>query len=202
MARALVALWPFSLLLTSSFALEKILSSLQSGAEIFSMRFDDEKWMSAALEEARRCLRPEPLRCDVPVGAVCVYQGRIIGRGHNRREEWADPTAHAEVLALREAARTLGTSHLSDVTLYSTLEPCPMCAGALWLARVERIVFGAWDERAGACGSIFDIPRDARLNHNPQLRGGVRKDECLSLLQDFFCTRRSEAEAQKRSAPK
>ncbi|MBV9868515.1 MAG: nucleoside deaminase [Abitibacteriaceae bacterium] len=127
---------------------------------------------------------------DVPVGAVCVWQGEIIGRGHNRREVERDPTAHAEVLALQAAATHLGDWHLTGVMLYVTLEPCVMCAGAIWLARVEQVVFGAWDERAGACGSVFDIVRDPRLNHRPQLRGGVLADECAALLKEFFATQR------------
>jgi tRNA(adenine34) deaminase len=127
---------------------------------------------------------------DVPVGAICVQGGHIIGRGHNARELLGDPTAHAETLALRAAAQTLRNSHLKGVTLYVTLEPCAMCAGALWLARVERLVFGAWDARAGACGSVFDVVRDPRLNHRMQVRGGVLEDECAELLRVFFASRR------------
>jgi len=163
---------------------------------------DDEKWMREAIDEARLCLRnpnsspvvsdphqPVPTVSappDVPVGAICVFEGQIIGRGHNRRELDRDPTAHAETLALRAAAQQLGQWRLSGVTLYVTLEPCAMCAGAIWLARVDRVVFGAWDERAGACGSVFDITRDPRLNHRPQVRGGVLQDECAAMLGDFF----------------
>jgi tRNA(adenine34) deaminase len=161
-------------------------------------RHNDELWMREAIVEARRCLgetsslQPPasgPL-LDVPIGAVCVYENQIIGRGHNRREADGDPTAHAEILALREAARTLGQWRLDGVMLYVTLEPCPMCAGALWLARVERIVFGAWEPKSGACGSLFDIPRDPRLNHRPQMRGGVLKQECATLLEEFFQSQR------------
>ena len=175
---------------------------------------DDEKWMREALQEARQCLRPQPLapaatlsnpsfannpapnlgltrQSDVPVGALCVLGGAIVGRGHNRREIERDPTAHAEVLALRAAAQQLGDWRLENVTLYVTLEPCVMCAGAIWLARVGRVVFGAWDERAGACGSLFDVARDPRLNHRPQLRGGVLAEECAALLREFFSSRRT-----------
>ena len=151
---------------------------------------DDIYWMRLALEEARHCLRYAPLPDDVPIGALCVFNGAIIGRGHNGRQLLNDSTAHAETLALREAARALGTSHLNDVTLYVTLEPCAMCAGALWLARAARVVFGAWDDKAGACGSVFDVARDPRLNHQIQVRGGVLQDECAALLREFFEQRR------------
>lgn len=156
----------------------------------------DEFWMHQALEEARRCLEVQRSAFgvqpseDVPIGAICVLDNQIIGRGHNRREAEGDPTAHAEVLALREASQYLNSWRLESVTLFVTLEPCPMCAGALWLARVERLVFGAWDEKAGACGSLFDIPRDPRLNHRPQVKGGVLHKECAALLQNFFEARR------------
>lgn len=177
---------------------------------------DDEKWMRESLLEARQCLRPQPAippldscaacssdsspnrqssihnrQSDVPVGALCVRDGEIIGRGHNRREIERDPTAHAEILALRAAAQQLGDWRLENVTLYVTLEPCVMCAGAIWLARVGRVVFGAWDERAGACGSLYDVARDPRLNHRPQLRGGVLAEECGALLREFFNSRRA-----------
>jgi tRNA(adenine34) deaminase len=156
----------------------------------------DEFWMREALKEAALCLSPSeskiqnPKSCDVPIGAVCVLENRIIGRGYNRREADNDPTAHAEVLALREASQTLQTWRLENVTLYVTLEPCAMCAGALWLARISRLVFGAWDEKAGACGSVFDVPRDPRLNHCPQVKGGVLQNECAALLKEFFEVRR------------
>ncbi len=155
--------------------------------------------MQQAILEAQNCLsRPtqnselknQNSPQDVPIGAVCVFENRIVGRGFNRREQDGDPTAHAEVLALRAAAQELGDRHLENVTLYVTLEPCPMCAGALWLARISRLVFGAWDAKAGACGSLFDIPRDPRLNHRLQVRGGVLQEECARLLETFFATRR------------
>ncbi|MBW3636836.1 MAG: tRNA adenosine(34) deaminase TadA [Armatimonadetes bacterium] len=160
---------------------------------------DDETWMRCALEEAAKCLRSTPHSAllnpqsdDVPVGAICVFEGQIVGRGHNRREIDRDPIAHAEILALRAAAATLQTSHLGGVSLYVTLEPCPMCAGALWLSRVSRLIFGAWDDKAGACGSVFDIARDPRLNHRLQVRGGVLESECGALLREFFAARRAK----------
>lgn len=156
--------------------------------------------MRHALAEARLCLRSNAIDsfaptidsslCDVPVGAVCVHEDQIIARAHNRREIDNDPTAHAEILCLREAARVLGWRTLPGVTLYVTLEPCPMCAGAIWLARPFRVVFGAWDARAGACGSVFDVVRDPRLNFRPQVRGGVLRAECAALLKEFFAMQR------------
>lgn len=139
--------------------------------------------MGLALELAREALTSD----DVPVGAVVLGpDGAVLGRGRNRREADADPTAHAEMLALREAARTLGTWRLSGCTLVVTLEPCTMCAGALVLARVERVVLGAWDPKAGAAGSVRDVVRDVRLNHRAEVVGGVRAQECAALLRDFF----------------
>ncbi len=162
---------------------------------------EDESWMRHALEEAEKCRRSRPNppisllpppSDDVPVGAICVFEGQIVGRGHNRREIDRDPIAHAEILALRDAAASLQTSYLTGVTLYVTLEPCPMCAGALWLSRVSRLVFGAWDDKAGACGSVFDIARDPRLNHRLQVRGGVLETKCGALLREFFAARRAQ----------
>lgn len=155
--------------------------------------------MRAAIAEAQKCLHPSsPAQrapvlhpsSDVPIGALCIYENRIIGCGHNRREADNDPTAHAEILALREAAHALGQWRLEGVTLYVTLEPCAMCAGAIWLSRLERLVFGAWEPKSGACGSVFDIPRDPRLNYRPQVKGGVLEKECAALLEEFFATRR------------
>jgi len=147
----------------------------------------DQHFMRLALAQAAQCLdRPSGVPDDVPIGAICVIGDMVVGVGHNRREAEADPTAHAELLALRAAALHLGRRELTGVTLYVTLEPCPMCAGALWLSRIDRLVFGAWDAKAGACGSVFDIPRDVRLNHRPQVRGGVLKGECAEMLKGFF----------------
>ncbi|MDO8121974.1 tRNA adenosine(34) deaminase TadA [Isoptericola sp. b490] len=143
--------------------------------------------MTLALAEARR----SPPRGDVPVGAV-VLDGddRVVGRGHNAREATGDPTAHAEVLALRAASAALGTWRLEGCTLVVTLEPCAMCAGAIVLARVPRLVLGAWDPKAGACGSVHDLVRDPRLNHRTEVVGGVLADECGTLLREFFDAQR------------
>ncbi|MDO5740836.1 MAG: nucleoside deaminase [Ornithinimicrobium sp.] len=128
---------------------------------------------------------------DVPIGAVVLdAQGREVGRGHNVREALCDPTGHAEVVALREAARAARQWRLDGCTLVVTLEPCAMCAGAAILSRVDRIVFGAWDEKAGACGSVWDLPRDRHTLHRPEVVGGVLQEECAALLQDFFAPRR------------
>lgn len=128
---------------------------------------------------------------DVPVGAVVLDPaGAVLSSAHNAREATADPTAHAEVLALRAAGVALGSWQLSGCTLAVTLEPCTMCAGAIVLARVARVVFGAWDPKAGAAGSLWDVLRDRRLNHRPEVIGGVRADECAALLDQFFGERR------------
>lgn len=141
------------------------------------------QWMGLALSEALRALDTS----DVPIGAVVLGpDGGILGLGRNEREAHGDPTAHAEVVAIREAAKKLGTWRLEDCTLVVTLEPCTMCAGAIVLARVPRVVFGAWDEKAGAAGSVFDVLRERRLNHWVEVFPGVREDECAALLKDFF----------------
>ena len=147
----------------------------------------DTELMRLALDEARGALASG----DVPVGAVIVDAGgTVVGRGHNRREADRDPTAHAEVLALREASAALGSWHLDGATLVVTLEPCTMCAGATVLSRVARVVYGAVDPKAGAVGSLWDVVRDRRLNHRPEVLGGVLADECAALLTDFFASRR------------
>lgn len=128
---------------------------------------------------------------DVPVGAVVLDSGgTVVGRGHNAREESADPTAHAELIALRTAAAALGSWRLSGCTLVVTLEPCVMCAGALVQARVDALVFGAYDQKAGAAGSVWDLVRDRRLNHRPAVTGGVLAEECGAVLRDFFAGKR------------
>ena len=130
---------------------------------------------------------------DVPVGAVVLSPaGEVVGEGCNRREADGDPTAHAEVVALRDAAASLGTWRLEDCTLVVTLEPCPMCAGALLLARVGRLVLGAWDPKLGATGSVWDIVRDRRANHFVEVVGGVREAECAQVLLDFFAAHRAD----------
>jgi tRNA(adenine34) deaminase len=129
---------------------------------------------------------------DVPIGAVVVdADGQVIGRGHNEREATGDPTAHAEVLAIREAAKHVGEWRLTGCTLVVTLEPCTMCAGAIVLARLDRLVFGAYDEKAGAVGSLWDVVRDRRLNHRPEVVGGVMADEAGARLRDFFTGHRT-----------
>jgi tRNA(adenine34) deaminase len=135
---------------------------------------------------------------DVPIGAVVVRGEEVLARAHNRREADGDPTAHAEILALRAAAGVLGTWRLDGCTLYVTLEPCPMCAGALVLARVERLVFGADDPKAGAVGALYDIPRDPRLNHRVEVVRGVEAARCGQLLSGFFAARRRPRSAGDR----
>jgi tRNA(adenine34) deaminase len=146
----------------------------------------DAAFLREALGEARLALQ----HGDVPIGAVVVEAGIVIARAPNRREADRDPTAHAEILALREAARRLGRWRLSGCTLYVTLEPCFMCAGAVVNARVDRLVFGAPDPKAGAVGSLADVPGDVRLNHRPSVTAGVLADACGALLREFFAARR------------
>ncbi|QTG82242.1 tRNA adenosine(34) deaminase TadA [Arthrobacter crystallopoietes] len=141
------------------------------------------EWMDLALEQARLALAT----ADVPIGAVVIGpDGTVIGSGRNEREAHHDPTAHAEIVAIREAARKLDSWRLEGCTLVVTLEPCAMCAGAVVLARVPKVVFGAWDEKAGAAGSVFDILRERRLNHWVEVHPEVRADECGNLLRQFF----------------
>jgi tRNA(adenine34) deaminase len=151
------------------------------------MRVMDEHWMRIALAEARLALEHD----DVPVGAVVVYQGEVVGGGHNERERRQDPTAHAETLALQQAARRRGSWRQLDTVLYVTLEPCAMCAGAIVLARVPRVVYGTADPKAGAAGSVLDVLAEPRLNHRPVVEGGVLAAECAALLTDFFAARRA-----------
>lgn len=150
-------------------------------------------WMGSALDEARAAWEHD----DVPIGAVVVGpDGAVLGRGHNVRERDGDPTGHAEVIALREAAARLAAAgegdgwRLSDCTLVVTLEPCAMCAGAIVLSRVPTVVFGAWDPKAGAAGSVFDVLREPRLNHWVEVYSGVREAECAALLREFFAEHR------------
>jgi len=146
----------------------------------------DEAFMRAALKEARLAAE----RDEVPVGAVVVHGGRIIGRGHNQREMLKDPTAHAEMIAITQAAAARESWRLDGTVLYVTLEPCLMCAGAIVNARIPRVVFGARDPRAGACGSLYQVGLDARLNHRFAVEGGVLDGECALLLQAFFARKR------------
>ncbi len=146
----------------------------------------DEHFMRLALQEAERAIEHD----DVPIGAVIVLGGEVLAAAHNERELHEDPTAHAEILAVRRAAKALGTWRLLDCALYVTLEPCAMCAGALVLARVPRVVYGADDPKAGAAGSVLNVLAEPRLNHRPELCGGVLAQECGGLLRDFFAARR------------
>jgi tRNA(adenine34) deaminase len=147
----------------------------------------DDEWMRLALDEARLA----DLAGEVPIGAIVVDgSGTVIGRGHNQREAIADPTAHAEVLAIRDAAARRGGWRLDGCSLVVTLEPCTMCAGAIVLARLDRLVYGATDPKAGAVGSLWDVVRDRRLNHRAEVVSGIRADECGELLRSWFQTRR------------
>src|ERR1700748_3216374 len=161
-----------------------LLSPWQMSATHFFPR--DEYFMRLALREATRALDHD----DVPIGALVVRDGEVIASGHNEREVRADPTAHAEMIALREAARAVGSWRVLDAVLYVTLEPCAMCAGAIVLARIPRGVFGAPDPKAGAAGSVLDVLGEPRLNHRPQVESGLLAGECAALLTDFFTTRR------------
>jgi tRNA(adenine34) deaminase len=146
----------------------------------------DEYFMRLALREAERATEHD----DVPIGAVLVHEGEVLATGRNERELRQDPTAHAEVLALRAAAEQLGSWRVLDAVLYVTLEPCAMCAGAIVLARVPRVVFGAWDPKAGAAGSVLDVLAEPKLNHRPEVSGGLLAEECGALLSSFFAGRR------------
>jgi tRNA(adenine34) deaminase len=148
----------------------------------------DEEYMRVALDMAKEAFK----RGEVPIGAVLLHEGRILAKNHNRREELQDATAHAEILVLREAGKLLGGWRLLGTTLYVTLEPCPMCAGALVQARVSRLVYGTSDPKGGAAGSLYDIPRDPRLNHRLEVEEGFLKEESAVLLQSFFQKRREK----------
>lgn len=150
---------------------------------------EHERWMRLAIDEARGALRDGAI--DVPIGAIVVDErGEVVGAGCNERELHADPTAHAEVVAMRRAAAMLDDWHLEGCTLVVTLEPCSMCAGAVLAARIPRVVLGAWDEKAGAAGSVVDLLRERRLPHRAEVVGGVLEAECAALLGDFFVERR------------
>ncbi|MGE5494364.1 MAG: tRNA adenosine(34) deaminase TadA [Burkholderiales bacterium] len=147
---------------------------------------DDERYMREALKMARKAANID----EVPVGAVVVRGGKVISRAHNLRETKKDPLAHAETIAIRRASRKLRGWRLEGCTIYVTLEPCPMCAGAIVNSRIEQVVFGAYDPKAGAFGSLYDLG-EGRLNHKPKVTGGVLKDECAKLLKDYFAAKRS-----------
>ena len=146
----------------------------------------DVHFMRLALREAERAMAHE----DVPIGAVLVSEGEVTAAAHNERELRQDPTAHAEIIALRDAARLADSWRLLDAVLYVTLEPCAMCAGAIVLARVARVVYGASDPKAGACGSVLDVLSEPRLNHRPDVAGGLLAEDCGALLSGFFASRR------------
>lgn len=143
---------------------------------------DDSYWMGKALNLARKaeCL------AEVPIGAIIVKDGAIIGRGFNQRESKNDPSAHAEMIAIRQASRKLAAWRLTGTTLYVTLEPCPMCMGAILLARIDRVVFGCFDPKGGAAGSLYNLSADFRLNHQVELLSGIMKAECSEILSNFF----------------
>ena len=146
----------------------------------------DQRFMQAAIDQANIALEND----DVPVGAVIVCENKIIARGYNQRQQLNDPTAHAEIIALTAAAEHIGHRRLLNCTIYVTLEPCPMCAGALVLARIDRLVFGCDDPKTGACGSLYNIVQDNRLNHRLETTKGVLADDCSKMLQDFFSVKR------------
>lgn len=139
-------------------------------------------YMQSAIQEARRALAIQ----EVPIGCVIVHEDRIIGRGYNQREHLQDPTAHAEMIAITAAANHLGSWRLEGARLYVTLEPCPMCAGAIILSRIEAVYFGAYDPKAGCCGSLMNLPEDNRFNHRPSVTGGLLGEECGAMLSAFF----------------
>ena len=157
------------------------------------MTRDDHYWMGKAIDQARRA---ETIG-EVPIGAVVVRDGVAIARGHNLRESRQDPAAHAELIAIRKAARKLGSWRLTGATLYVTLEPCTMCMGAIIHSRLERVVFGSFDPKGGAAGSLYDLSNDPRLNHSVQLTSGVRGEETSALLSDFFSALRARKRGLK-----
>lgn len=153
----------------------------------------EELWMQKALKQAHVAAK----RGEVPVGAVIIKDGKILARAHNTRETSHDPTAHAEILALQRAAKKLGGWRLPGCTLVVTMEPCPMCAGAAINARIERIVFGAYDEKAGCCGTVLDLTMQEKFNHRCEVTGGVMEGECRAVLRDFFVQRRKKKGQEK-----
>lgn len=146
------------------------------------MQSEDEKWMRCALAEAQLALKKN----EVPIGAVVVYEDRIIGRGHNQVESLKDPTAHAEIIAIGAASNFLDSRRLSGSSIYVTIEPCAMCAGAIVLSRLDRLIYGAEDPKAGACGSLYNIIQDIRLNHQVQIIPYILRQECRQILEAFF----------------
>lgn len=147
-----------------------------------------DRWMRAALDQARTAFEQD----EVPVGAIVVHEGRIVGEGYNLRETLGDPTAHAEMIAITQAAESLGSWRLLDCTLYVTLEPCPMCAGAVVQARIPTVIYGTTDPKAGAVHTLYQITSDVRLNHQAVVIGGVLREECRAILQEFFARQRAQ----------
>ena len=158
---------------------------------------DDAAWLARALEQARAARTED----EVPIGAVVVHGGRLIAEARNRTRTWHDPTGHAEIVALRRAAAVIGDWRLTDATLYVTLEPCAMCAGAMVLARVRRVVYGAADPKAGMCGSLGNIVQDPRLNHRAELTAGVLEEPSADILREFFRARRRPPDAEAAVQP-
>jgi tRNA(adenine34) deaminase len=158
---------------------------------------EHERWMRLAIEQAREAER----KGEVPVGAVVVRADEVVATGHNLTHTGNDPSAHAEMVAIRRAAEATGHWRLLDCTLYVTLEPCTMCAGAIVLSRIPRLVFGAWDPKAGMCGSLENLVQEPRLNHRVELIGGVLAEECGDLLREFFRARRANGKRRRPSPP-
>ena len=155
--------------------------------DVFPSRKNHSAWMNEALRRAEKAYREG----EIPVGAVIVQKNKIIGRGYNQRERLKDPTAHAEILAITAAAGTLEDWRLTDCTLYVTKEPCPMCAGAIINSRMRLLVFGAYDEEKGCCGSLYQLCGDRRLDSKTAVKGGVEEEKCTAILQEFFQTKRN-----------
>jgi len=155
--------------------------------DVFPSRKNHSAWMNEALRLAGKAYREG----EIPVGAVIVQKNKIIGRGYNQRERLKDPTAHAEILAITAAARTLENWRLTDCTLYVTKEPCPMCTGAIINSRMRLLVFGAYDEEKGCCGSLYQLCGDRRLDSKTAVKGGVEEEKCTAILQEFFQTKRN-----------
>ncbi|TWT56797.1 tRNA-specific adenosine deaminase [Thalassoglobus neptunius] len=147
-----------------------------------------QRWMWQAIDQAHRAFEQD----EVPVGAIVVHQDRVIGEGYNLRETLKDPTAHAEMIAITQAAEALGSWRLINCTLYVTLEPCPMCAGAIVQSRLPNVVYGTDDPKGGACNTLYQITDDPRLNHRSTVTGGVLRDQCRALLQEFFAEQRAK----------
>lgn len=155
-----------------------------------------QKYMRSALREARKAMEIN----EVPVGAVIVKDGKIIARGHNIKEKKKNSIYHAEIVALNKACKKIGDWRLNDCDIFVTMEPCPMCAGALINSRIGNIFFGAYDERAGCCGTLYDLPSDSRFNHRPNVEGGILQEECAGILKEYFRQKRLEIKEQKQKS--